>query len=99
MSECLTCNDSIVVPFNKPFENSAYIGSSDSCLYYSATFSLSGGYYALECLGEKIPITYLKSSTDKSIECKNNFILTQFSISCDILVEPAPEQMSIPENN
>ena len=70
LSECLTCNDTIEIPFENPFENSVVLGSSETCLYYSASFSLNGGYYALECLGEKIPSTYLKSSTNKTIERK-----------------------------
>lgn len=65
---CLTCNSSIKIDHTDPFENSVDLGSTDHCLYYSAVFSLNSEYYALECLGDRIPIVWLKDSRNESVE-------------------------------
>ena len=71
-AECLTCNETeIIPPVIKPSENSALLTDSQSCLYYSASFSTNGDYYALECLGERIPITYIKKVDEKKIKLKD----------------------------
>lgn len=71
-SECLTCSDSKLVPkvFIEPSKNQSQFDSSDKCLYHSASFSQNGDYYALECLGDRIPITFIKSTINESV----NFI-------------------------
>lgn len=68
LPECLTCNDTIKVPYTDPNLNSVLVGEGTNCLYYSASFSQGGDYYALECLGDRIPITYIKSTNDKTVE-------------------------------
>lgn len=70
LPQCLTCNETITIPITEPAENSVLIGESGNCLYYFASFSVGSDYYALECLGDRIPITYIKSIDDKSIECE-----------------------------
>ena len=74
MPECLTCNTTFKYTYTEPFENAVVIGSADVCAYYSASFSPNGEYYALECLGDKIPHTYVKSINDKDIECKRVYL-------------------------
>jgi len=37
-----------------------------SCLYHSASFSLNSDYYVLECLGDRIPITFIKNVEEKT---------------------------------
>lgn len=68
LPQCLTCNETITIPITEPAENSVLIGESGNCLYYFASFSVGSDYYALECLGDRIPITYIKSIDDKTIE-------------------------------
>lgn len=68
ISQCLTCNDTIKIPFTEPVDNSVPLATSENCLYYMATFSQGGGYYVLECLGDRIPITYVKSVDEPTFE-------------------------------
>jgi hypothetical protein len=48
------------------------LAASENCLYYWASFSTTSEYYALECLGDRIPIVYIKSVESKEYECKEN---------------------------
>ena len=74
-SECLTCNSTIEIPHVDPALNSVPLISSEYCLYHAASFSTNGDYYVLECLGDRIPITYVKSTEDKKLECMLKHLL------------------------
>lgn len=64
-SECLTCNfTGVLPPVNNPSQNAMPITDGKSCLYHAASFSTDGDYYVLECLGDRIPITFIKNVTD-----------------------------------
>ena len=71
--KCLTCNSSVEYPVEDPAKNAVRLNNSENCLYYSATFSTEGEYYVLECLGDKIPVVYLKSENNPSLECRKRF--------------------------
>ncbi|CAF0793607.1 unnamed protein product [Brachionus calyciflorus] len=64
--ECLTCNSSFTMPFEDPSAHTHSLASENNCLYHSASFSNTGDYYVLECLGDRIPITYIKSAENSS---------------------------------
>lgn len=68
-AECLTCKDSDELPevYEEPSKNLLQFNSSERCLYHDASFSSDGGFYALECLGDRLPITYIKSSVDEGL--------------------------------
>lgn len=72
VAQCLTCQDSdkVAKEFVEPYKNLKPFNDSVRCLYHTASFSLNGDYYALECLGDRIPVTYIRSS----INSKLNFI-------------------------
>ncbi len=65
-SECLTCVDKESVPkHTNPIDNSVDIAEGKACLYYSASFSTNADFYVLECLGDRIPVSYIKSVQEK----------------------------------
>ncbi len=67
---CLTCpHETNPYTFDKPGSTLLNIEKSDKCLYHSASFSLNADFYALECLGDRTPITHIKSSNKDSVEC------------------------------
>lgn len=78
LPECLTCNDTIKLAHTEPSENSVPLGSSENCLFYSASFSQGGDFYALECLGDRIPITFIKSVDDRTLERKKTKKIDRF---------------------
>ncbi len=79
VSECLTCpSEPEPYKYVKPSTNQMDITESTNCLYYSASFSLNANFYALECRGDRLPITYIKSTEDKTIECKQRLFLLFF---------------------
>lgn len=68
-AECLTCKDAKNLPDNytEPTKHMREFNASEKCLYHDASFSSDGGYYALECLGDRLPITYIRSSVDNKL--------------------------------
>ncbi len=54
--ECITCNMNLE--------------DTGTCLYNSPSFSPNTDYYILDCLGDKIPMTYVKSIKNKTYERK-----------------------------
>ena len=75
--ECLTCNN-ITIPYEDPSQHTVRLDSSENCLYYTASFSNNGDYYVLECMGDRIPISYIKKSDNSSFECTDIFIFYCF---------------------
>ncbi len=69
-SFCMTCKDSekLKKEFKEPANNMFEFTESNYCLYFSASFSTNGDFFALECLGDRIPITYIKSTMNKELE-------------------------------
>ncbi len=67
---CLTCKDSnnLKKEFKEPVNNQLEFTESTKCLYFSASFSTNGDFYALECLGDRIPITYIKSTMNEKLD-------------------------------
>lgn len=66
---CLTCKDAEKLPevYVKPIKNMSMFNSSERCLYHDVSFSTEGEFYALECLGDRLPITYIRSASDESV--------------------------------
>lgn len=68
---CMTCKDSHKLPetYINPgnLKNQINFDNGTKCLYHSASFSTDGDFYALNCLGDRIPITYIKSIKNESI--------------------------------
>lgn len=72
-SECLSCKDIKNVPkTTNPLDNLIELTDGKSCLYHSASFSLNSDYYVLECLGDRIPITFIKNVEEKTISEEAN---------------------------
>lgn len=66
---CLTCNSSIKIEHDDPSAHMQPLASETNCLYHSAHFSVNGDYYILECLGDRIPISWIKNSENSSYSC------------------------------
>lgn len=69
-TECLTCDHvkNVTNEYVDPAKNLKLFWGSEKCLYHSASFSANGDYYALECLGDRVPITYIKSTLDEKLK-------------------------------
>jgi hypothetical protein len=76
-AECLTCllnNQTVNLWHDDPSAHMSTLYSGDNCLYNTAFFSPNSDYYILECLGNTIPMTYVKSTENKHIQCIDSFI-------------------------
>jgi hypothetical protein len=81
-AECLTCslnNQTIQVNYEEPAQRQTSILASELCLYNAASFSPSAEFYVLECLGDRLPITYVKSTESKHAECNFLIFSTHFT--------------------
>lgn len=69
VAKCLTCQDSnkVAKEFYEPAKNLVRFNETFRCLYHTASFSLNGEFYALECLGDRIPVTYIRSSINEKL--------------------------------
>jgi dipeptidyl aminopeptidase/acylaminoacyl peptidase len=65
----LTCQDSANLPktINTSDKNLLGFYASEKCLYHTASFSYNGEYFALDCLGDRIPITTIRSVASPNV--------------------------------
>ena len=58
------------MPHEHPTKHMHTFSESGRCLYHAASFSKGDGdYFVLECLGDRVPVTYVRSLVHVAYEC------------------------------